>query len=287
MKSPRALCCLLALSLLSLTSLGCQDRSRPNSARNLSIFAASSLTDVFPDLAQQFEATHPGVKLNVSFAGSQVLRLQIQQGAEFQLFASANEEHLRQLVAEKLVAGQREFARNGLVVIVPADNPHGLEDFLDIARAPHIVLADQSVPLGAYTLEFLARASQTPEHRGFAEAVKRQTVSRETNARLVRAKVELGEADAAIVYESDAVHSNKVRALPIPDDLNVEVRYFIGTSTAGARSGDMKRGAEVAEFLTFLRSPRAVQIFEKHGFRAAGVKPANRSASRNKHDAAP
>ncbi len=261
MKRLNTLSWALSLSALSLLSSACENQAQQQAVETVSIFAASSLTDVLPALTSRFQETHPNTKVRINFAGSQVLRLQIEEGAEFQLFASANPQHLQKLIDQKLISDQFEFARNGLVVVVPADNPQELETFLDLPRAAHIVVAEDSVPLGAYTIQFLNRTSQNQEHSGFAEAVKERIVSRESNARLVRAKVELGEADAAIVYESDAIHSNKVRALPIPDAENVEARYFVGISTQAEAS------TTIRALIQFLRSSAAIQILEEHGFR--------------------
>ncbi len=251
----------ISLSALSVLGSGCEDQGQQRAVETFTVFAASSLTDVLPALTSRFEETRPHTKIRINFAGSQVLRLQIEEGAEFQFFASANQQHLQKLVDQKLISDQFEFARNRLVVIVPADNPQGLETYLELPRAAHIVVAEESVPLGAYTIQFLTQTSQIEEHHGFAEAVKAQIVSRESNARLVRAKVELGEADAAVVYESDTFHSNKVRALPIPDTVNVETRYFVGISTQA------KASTGIPAFVQFLRSSAATQILETHGFR--------------------
>jgi molybdate transport system substrate-binding protein len=219
------------LSILLLLLVGCD--GSPDAARgSLTVFAASSLTEAFTELAQELESETDGIEVMPSFAGSQVLRLQIEQGAPADVFASADESHLRTLEAKGLVEQSRVFARNELVLIVPLGRSE-LDRFEDLPNAERIVIGDEAVPVGRYTRRLFANAAQSFGEE-FVARVRASVVSEESNVRLVRAKVELGEADAAIVYRSDAATSSRVRAIEIPHGLGPTAEYHIGLVATSA-----------------------------------------------------
>lgn len=233
----------------------------PAATTRLTVFAASSLTEAFRDVAEAFERAHPGVEVETSFAGSQVLRLQLEQGAEADVFASANEGHMDALVEAGVVDASAPFAGNRLVVITPRDDPAGIATFADLGRAERLVIGADTVPVGVYTRRLLERARGTLGD-GFVDAVRASVASEESNVRLVRAKVALGEADAAIVYRTDARASDRVRVVEVPDALAVRARYVVGPVTRAARP----EGARA--FVAFVRSPEGRAILERHGFEA-------------------
>lgn len=225
----------------------------------LQVFAASSLTEAFEDLARGFEAQHPDVAVQLTFAGSQALRLQIEQGADADVFASADERHMQALIDLGDVATSFVFARNELVVIVPLDDPAGIATFADLPNAGSIVIGAENVPIGAYTRTMLENASAA-YGAAFADAVWQRVVSEESNVRLVRAKVELGEADAAIVYLTDAVASDAVRTVAIPFEVNLSSAYYLGRVERSAR-------AEAADlFLDYVRSSAGRAALAARGF---------------------
>jgi molybdate transport system substrate-binding protein len=201
----------------------------------LDVYAASSLTEAFGELETLFEAAHPGIDVRLTLAGSQVLRLQIEQGAPADVFASADPAHVRTLADEGLVHGALAFATNELVVIVPLANPADIESFEELPRARRIVLGTANVPAGRYAREVLGLASRRLGS-GFGRRVLDRVVSEESNVRLARAKVELGEADAALVYRTDAVSSERVRLIAIPDAMNVRASYVIGVVGDGGQA---------------------------------------------------
>ena len=221
------------------------------------VFAGSSLTDVFGDLEREFESGNPGVDVVVSFAGSDVLRRQIEEGAPAELFYSADEHHVRALDEAGLVDQVEVFARNTLVVVVRADDADAIGSFDALPRAHRIVVGAEDVPIGRYTDQLLDGID--PE---LAKSIRENIVSREPNVRLVRTKVELGEADAAIVYRSDAVSAPALRSIPVPDALQVEVSHHVGR-LRGA-------GASAESFLRFTLSEGAAEHFARHGFAAPG-----------------
>lgn len=245
------------LVLLLASTLACA--SRDSGRVPLTVLAASSLSEVFREVEDTFEAMSPRVDVQLVLSGSQVLRLQIEQGVRADVFASANESHMDALVEGAHVEKSWVIARNELVIIVPRANPAGIERFEQLANARRLVLGTAHVPVGIYARQMLERAgAQLGE--GFVQAVKQSVVSEESNVRLVRTKVALGEADAAIVYRTDALSSDAVRAVPIPERFNVRAKYPIGV---------LKRAlhpAEAGELVSFLRSPRGQTLLARHGF---------------------
>lgn len=227
--------------------------------RTLEVYAASSLTEAFADLERSFEASHPGVDVRVTLAGSQVLRLQIEQGAPADVFASANERHMRALEEARLVRDSRVFAHNELVIIVPPDNPADIESLADLPDASRVVLGTANVPVGQYAREVL-RLAAPHLGEGFEAMVLSRLVSEESNVRLARTKVELGEADAAIVYRTDAAASDRVRVVSIPREMNLIADYPI----AVVRESEERELAEA--WLDLVLSAEGRDILDRHGF---------------------
>jgi molybdate transport system substrate-binding protein len=233
--------------------MGCRT---PNlDSQQLRVYAATSLTEPFQALEKAFEAGHPNVDISLTFAGSQVLRLQIEHGAYADIFASANQRHIQALIDQGIAGESRIFARNALVVIVPPDNPSQIFSFADLAKASRLVLGTENVPVGRYARLALKRA-------GLAKRVLPRVVSLEKNVRLVRAKVALGEADAAVTYQSNALSFKGVRSIAIPAAYNPRIEYPIAILAR-------VRNRPLAElWLEFVLSGAGQAIMEQHGFEA-------------------
>jgi molybdate transport system substrate-binding protein len=264
------------LTVIALLALGCGPQPTsvpaaqplPTAIRNatLTVFAAASLTESFGEIGPLFEAEHPGVEVILNLAGSQQLAQQLAQGAPADLFASANETQMAVAVdAGRVAAGsQQVFARNRLVVVVPKDNPAGIQSLLDLARPGlHLVLAAADVPVGKYSLEFLDKAGQDPAFGpGFKEGVLTNVASYEETVKAVLTKVVLGEGDAGIVYLSDISLDNadKVGRLDIPDPQNSLATYPIAPVSDSAEP-DLARA-----FIDLVLSPQGQEILTKFGF---------------------
>jgi molybdate transport system substrate-binding protein len=244
------------IAVCLLFAWGCRSGSEAPAKSSLSIFAASSLTEAFGELADAFSKTH-GIKPTLAFAGSQVLRLQIEHGARADVFASANADHMRALVSDGRVADPEIFAYNELVVIIPKQNPASIRSFLDLPRARRLVVGAPEVPVGMYTQTLLHRA-EAALGADFAETVRSHIVSEESNVRLVRAKVELGEADAALVYRTDV--SGDLITVEVPAELAVRASYHIGLIEGRSR-GELAR-----RWIDFVKSSEGQAILSKHGF---------------------
>ncbi|MBK8047534.1 MAG: molybdate ABC transporter substrate-binding protein [Anaerolineales bacterium] len=268
MKFPKVI--LLWLSLVLLTACTqVQPAVAPagrGANQELVVFAAASLTEAFDELGTQYRAAHPDGKITFNYAGSQQLAQQLTGGAPADVFASANQKQMQVAVDGGRIAPDtaRPFAHNRLVVILPADNPAGISTLVDLAKpGVKLVLADAAVPVGQYSLDFLTKTAALPEYTAtFSQTVLANVVSYEDNVRAVLTKVQLGEADAGIVYTSDitgAARDNVVR-LEIPDVLNVVATYPI------AAVSDSTKPELAAEFVDLVLSPAGQQVLETYGF---------------------
>lgn len=237
----------------------------------LNVFAAASLTDAFNAIGKQFAAEHGGADVVFNFAGSNQLATQIGQGAPADVFASANKTQMQAAIdSGRIVSGtQQTFVRNRLVVVSPADNPAQLTRLQDLAKPGiKIVLAAKEVPVGQYALDFLDKAEADGSlGAGYKDAVLANVVSYEENVRSVLAKVALGEADAGIVYTSDAaVSADDVQQIEIPDALNTIAAYPIATLS------DSPSLELAQQFVDYVLAPAGQQVLEKYGFTGAGSK---------------
>lgn len=220
-------------------------------AGELLVFAAASLTDASEELRAAFVAMNPDVEVVFNHAGSQTLASQLETGAPADVFASADATQMERVAATRGLASDAEtFATNALAIAVEAGNPAGIRSLDDLA-APDllVVLPADEVPAGRYARQALDAAG-----------VEVTPVSLEQDVRAALAKVELGEADAAIVYASDLAASVRADAVALPDEANVAAGYPI----AVLADGPNRPAAEA--YVAFVRSPEGQAILASHGF---------------------
>lgn len=234
----------------------------------LRVFAAASLSDAFTEMGRRFERGHPGWRVRTSFAGSQQLASQLEQGATADVFASADERWMSDVGSHHLLADDAQtFAHNRLVVIVPNTNPGRVRRIQDLSRRGiKLVVGADAVPVGHYSRALLRNLSAVPDYgREFAANVLRNVVSEEENVKSVVGKVQLGEADAGIVYRSDvtAAVAPFVRVFEVPPAANVVASYPIAVLRE-APSADAARA-----FVTLALSPEGQQILGRHGLMSA------------------
>lgn len=181
------------------------------------VLAAASLTEAFDRVTAEFEATHPGVVVRVSYGSSATFVQQVNNGAPADVLALAGEAATRPLDAS-LLRGEALLASNVLEVAVPVGNPARVTSLSDLGRPGlKVVLCATPVPCGAAADAAFARARVRPS-----------VVSREVDVKATLAKVRLGEADAAVVYASDVASAGgTVTGIPIPAAQNVTLRYPI------------------------------------------------------------
>jgi molybdate transport system substrate-binding protein len=226
----RDVCAFLLVLPSSLVQGGCERSEATAAARErdeLVVFAAASLRESFTRMGDVFEKSHANLKVKFNFAGSQELRTQIEHGASVDVFASADPMHMNELVKVRRVQKPTVFARNEPVMVVPKDRPASLGALADLPSAGRIVIGAPEVPIGRYTLQILDKASKSLGS-DFRSRVEARVASRELNVRQVVSKVSLGEADAAIVYRTDAAAAcDSVVMVTIPPELNVIAEYPI------------------------------------------------------------
>lgn len=245
---------ILGLALIS----ACAQNTSQTGTFPLTVFAAASLSGAFDEIASAFESTHANADVILNFAGSNTLRAQIEAGANADVFASANSKEMDTLVANGLVSEgkARIFASNRLVIITPKGNPAGLSTFDGLALPGlKLVLAAREVPVGRYARQALENAGGA-----FEENVLANVVSNETDVKQVLAKVQLGEADAGIVYASDAVAAQELKVIEIPDVWNVQAAYPIA-ALANAREPEL-----ADQFIEYVLSPKGQTILQEWGF---------------------
>lgn len=250
----------LALGIASACTCRSPGSDPAPAPRELVIFAAASLRDAFRALGEEFEHAHPGVALVFNFAGTQELRTQIEHGARVDVFASADREHMSALRQKGRVGPARIFAHNEPIIVVSRASTAPIGKFRDLPRAGRLVIGSAAVPIGRYTNQILSRAGAAlgPE---FRQQVEDRVVSRELNVRQVLAKVRLGEADAGIVYRTDAAAlGENVTVVPIPGELNVVAEYPIAVAS------DPTRPALADAFVDWVLSEAGQKRLAEAGF---------------------
>ncbi len=260
----------LALTLACATS-SASPPSANQPKTTLQVYAAASLSDAFSEIGHKLEQQRPGLTVRMNFAGSQQLVMQIEQGAAADIFASADERWMGDAKQRGLIAGEPEiFARNRLVVIVPKTNPARIRRLQDLARGGvKLVLGTDAVPVGHYSRTVLENLAREPGFGSdFATRALRNVVSEEENVKSVVGKVQLGEADAGIAYQSDITPSAArfIHVLVIPDGANILASYPIAV-LAGAREPGAARA-----FLDLVLSPEGQAVLER--YRLIPVAPA-------------
>jgi molybdate transport system substrate-binding protein len=214
-------------------------------------------------LAVAFKEQHQDIDISFNFAGSQRLRFQIEQGAHADVFISADEREMQLVRTSRGIHGEPlAFARNRLVVAVAEGNPGGVETLEDLASPGlRLAWADEAVPLGGYARQAVA-ALAAVYGADFPNRVEANALSQEENAAAVSGRVQLGEADAGIVYETDARRLERDGGviIPIPDAHQPDITY-LASALDGAGRPDAARA-----FVEFLVSEEGQRIFMKHGF---------------------
>jgi molybdate transport system substrate-binding protein len=230
------------LGLALIASFAQLAQTETAAAPRLTIYAASSLTEVFPRIDRR-----PAY----NFAGSNQLVLQIRQGAPADIFASAAPTFAQDLYRERRVEKPRTFASNRLVLAIPRSNPAGVSSVFDLRRkSVKLVIGTARVPIGAYTRKVLRNLGMT--------SVLSKVVSEEPDVKSIVGKVALGEADAGFVYRTDVQPvKDRVRAIAIPAWAQPKVRYEIAVVSSSRNKAAAR--AWVRMILTNARARRALQ----------------------------
>ena len=235
--------------VLLLLAGGCSKPSAADAApAPVRVFAAASLTAPFTAIARAFEQQQ-GSKVELHFAGSPQLVLQLREGAAADVFAAADQPNMQKVEDAGTTQAPVEFARNQLAIAVAKGNPKGVRGLADLARRDlKVALCGPEVPAGKYARQALAKQQLTVA-----------SVSDEPSVKAVFAKVQLGEVDAGIVYATD-VRGADVEAVAIPPEQNVVASYPIAVLSSGTN----RAGGEA--FVAFGRSAAGRAILAEHGF---------------------
>jgi molybdate transport system substrate-binding protein len=229
---------------------GCGGGSSSSGSGSLIVLGASSLTEAVTRYGESFE----GADVKPSFAGSDELAAQIQQGAKADVFASADTEYPQELFEGGLVEKPAVFARNELVIAVPEGS--GITSLADLAKpGTKIVIGDPSVPVGSYTRTVLQRLPASER-----EAIRSNVVSEETEVSSIVAKLEQGAADAGFVYVTDEKGANGLEPVALESKLQPDVEYAVAVVKS---SGD-KAAAE--EFVAGLIEGEGQEDLREAGF---------------------
>jgi molybdate transport system substrate-binding protein len=252
----------LSVAWLLAGSVACGASSAAEShTTTLTVLAAASLSHVFPTVAAAFTRAHPDTRVRFSFAGTDALVLQIEEGTPADLFAGASARYGDQLAGEDLVERPKPFATNRLVLIVPSSNPAGVGSPQDLSRPGiKLVVGANTVPIGSYTRKVLTNLDGL-YGPSFSKAVLANVVSNEYNVEGVLTKVRLGEADAGFVYVTDAkAAGDSVRSLPLPEQAQAVATYPIAVARASPHR------ALARQFESFVLGPDGQRALAAAGF---------------------
>ncbi|WP_033234072.1 molybdate ABC transporter substrate-binding protein [Rhodococcus globerulus] len=251
------------LSLALVSGCSSSDSSSPSTSAastsatvtgDITVFAAASLKNTFTELGKEFEAENPGTTVTFSFAGSSDLVAQIIQGAPADVFASADAANMKKATDAGVVAGTpSDFASNTLTIVVPPGNPKGITSFADLAKeGTQLVICAPQVPCGAAT-------KKVEEASG--ESLK--PVSEESSVTDVLNKVTSGQADAGIVYVTDAKSAGeKVETIAFPEAASVVNLYQV------AALKDSKNLTTATKFVDLVSGPKGLVVLTNAGFAA-------------------
>ena len=221
-------------------------------AGTIVVSAASSLTGTFTAIAKAFEAAHPGSKVTLNFAGSDALAAQITGGAGVDVFAAASPKTMATVTdAKDGIGAPLNFVRNELEIAAPPSNPKKIATLADTTKSGvKLVLCAAAVPCGAAATKAYAAAKLTAK-----------PVSLEQDVKSVLTKIELNEADAGIVYETDVkAAGSKVTGIPFPEAAQAIATYPIVGVTTG------KNPAGGAAFIAYVLSPAGQAVLQAAGF---------------------
>ncbi|MFC4114511.1 molybdate ABC transporter substrate-binding protein [Nonomuraea zeae] len=222
-------------------------------AKEVTVFAAASLTGTFTELGKVFEGAHPGTTVKFNFGSSATLAQQITQGAPADVFAAASPATMKTVTDASLASAPATFVRNKLQIAVPADNPAKVDELKDLTDPKvKVALCAEQVPCGAAAVKALAAAG-----------LKVTPVTLEQDVKATLTKVELGEVDAALVYKTDVIASaGKVQGIAFPEADQAINDYPIAT-LAKAPAGDLAR-----QFVDLVLSQPGKDVLTKAGFEA-------------------
>lgn len=256
---------LLCGLILGITGCSNSDQKTQNSSQSLepvelTVSAAISMKDALAELQKSYESSHPGIKISYNLGSSGSLQKQIEEGAPVDLFISAAVKQMDQLESKNLLQkdSRKNLVGNALVIIVPKNSNLNVTKYEDLTQAgiKKVAIGEtESVPAGQYAKQVLTKI-------GLWDSLKEKLVQGK-NVRAVLTYVETGNAEAGIVYKTDAAASEQVKIVAAaPQGSHEPIIY------PAAIVGAAKHSKEAQEFLNYLASPEGQAVFLKYGFTA-------------------
>lgn len=217
----------------------------------ITVLAAASLTGSFDQIAKTFEDDNPGTTVKISYGGSSALAEQINQGAPVDVFASAAESNMKQVTDAGNANTPKTFVKNKMEIAVPPSNPANITKVEDLAKSGvKVALCQPAVPCGVVAAQVFKNAGITVT-----------PVTQEQDVKSTLTKVELNEADAAVVYVTDVkAAGDKVKGITIPDDVNATTDYPIATMKNAPNAAGAKA------FMDYVLSDAGIKVLEDAGF---------------------
>ena len=257
--------------LALLLAAGCTSSvtSPAQEKKQLTVFAAASLTGAMTDISKAYEAEHPDTQIVMNFDNAATLRTQIEQSAHADLFLSANTKHMTALQGEGLIINNsvKIFAKNKLALLIPKENRANITGLSDLAQPGiRLVVGTKEAPFGDYTRQALGKmANDSAYGLLYQNAVMKNVISEEPTVPSLVAKLRIGEADAGIAFASDVSEGDRalVTTIPIPDRYNVIALYPLGI----VQESMVKDQA--AAFAQFITSTEGNAILVRYGFAPA------------------
>ncbi|PKM52012.1 MAG: molybdate ABC transporter substrate-binding protein [Firmicutes bacterium HGW-Firmicutes-7] len=222
----------LGLLLSCISLIGCYQEEKKT---KLIILAAASLTEAYTDLEKGFEAKYTDIDLQFTFAGTTTLLPQIKQGLEADVFISANEAAMLELIKEGYIKEESAniFAHNQLALMVYKDTAFDVKSMEDILQEGiKVIVGEPNLPIGKYTVEMLDEIeAQGLYSENYKQLFMDHIVSLENSVKAIAIKVEMGEADVGVVYGTDftALNNKWVHRIDIPKAYNPKATYELAT----------------------------------------------------------
>lgn len=231
----------------------------------ITVFAAASLKGALTDIVNKFMEENKNIKVITNFAGSQTLKTQIQEGADVDIFISANDKQFDPIKDAGLITEKKVLLTNKLAIAVPAENKAGIKELGDLSKeGTLLVIGNKDVPFGQYTRDIIGKY-QDDGNEGYVDAFMKNVVSEVDAVDKIKPVLVLGEADGSIVYKSDISKADRkdITLIEIPDKYNVIASYPYGILKANADKDAVKA------FEAYLTGDKGTAVLKEYGFDVA------------------
>ncbi len=255
-------CLVLTLCAAGCTGTPAAENTTTVTPTEINVFAAASLKGALTEVGDKFMAENKDIKVNFNFAGSQTLRTQIEEGADVDMFISANNKQFDPVAEAGMVEEKKTLLTNKLAIAVPVANKANITDLAGMAQENIIlVIGNKDVPFGQYTRDIINKY-QNDSHAGYVDAFMANVKSEVDAVDKIKPVLVLGEADASLVYKSDISKADKkdISLIELPDKYNVIADYPYGIMKASKNMDQTKK------FEAFLTGPQGTAVLTDYGF---------------------